>query len=340
MDDMKKGICYAIELQKSRLKFNMTEIFKFPYRPKKIEDWNSIPYGTELRAAGVEFKMAKKFRDKLYENEEWKLIPDAIAFQEAGVEFKKALKFSLLQLQNRKEDGKKKLCGTIFKMVEKFMHLPFLNKIEYWNSIPEGRELKVAGVKFKKAKKFRDTKDVIKSIPNATELKESGIKFKKAKQRTTFAIQFGNGVLEISPLRIEDETETFLRNLIAFEQYSLDNDSSYVTNYMCFMDDLIDSPKDVELLRRKGIIENWLGDDKVASTMVNKLGHHVTISTRNSIYAKISIDMNKHCAKRWNERMAKLRHNYFHSPWALLSVLAAILLLGLAITQTVFSIIH
>ncbi|KAF5464943.1 hypothetical protein F2P56_014980 [Juglans regia] len=343
MENMKKGICYAIKLQNSELKFNITEIFEFPYRPKKIEDWNSIPYGTELRAAGVEFKMAEKFRDKLNENKFWELVPeyDAIAFQDAGVELKKALSFSYSLGLNRNEDGKKKLCGAIFNMVNKFMRLPFLNKIEYWNSIPECRELKEAGVEFKKAKKFRDTKDIIKPIPNATQLKERGVKFKKAKQRTMFAIQFSNGVLEISPLRIEDETETVLRNLIAFEQYSPYNDSSYVTDYMCFMDDLIDSPKDVELLRQKRILENWLGDDEVASTMVNKLGHHVIVSaSRYSIYAKTSIDMNRHCAKRWNEWKANLRHNYFNSPWALLSVLAAILLLGLAITQTVFSIIN
>ncbi|XP_035547331.1 uncharacterized protein LOC118348888 [Juglans regia] len=340
MENMNKGICCAIDLQKSGLKFNMTEIFKFPYRPKKIEDWNSIPYGIELHEAGVDFKMAKKFRDKFKENKRWKLIPDAIAFQDAGVELEKAMRFSYPLGLNRNEDGKKKLCGAIFKMVEKFMPLSFLNKIEYWNSIPEGRELKEAGVEFKKAKKFRDTKDMIKSIPNATELEESGVKFKAAKNCTTFAIQFSNGVWEISPLRIEDDTETFLRNLIAFEQYDPYNDSNYVSDYICFMDDLIDSPKDVKLLRRKGIIENWLGDDEVASIMVNKLGRHVGISTSNSIYAKTSIDMIRHCAKRWNEWKANLRHNYFNSPWALLSVLVAILLLGLAITQTVFSIIN
>ncbi|XP_040989684.1 uncharacterized protein LOC121237146 [Juglans microcarpa x Juglans regia] len=340
----KKSSRHAIELQQnSRFESNMAENSQHPDDDLNnwIEDWNSIPHGTKLHDAGVKFEMAEKFKNKFEENECWKSIPDGIAFQEAGIELEKADKFRELVCQERpNEDGKSKLCGAKFKMIEKCMRLPFLNKIEYWNSIPEGRELKEAGVEFKKAKKFRDTKDMIKSIPNATELKESGVKFKKAKQRTTFAIQFSNGVLEISPLRIEDETETVLRNLIAFEQYSPYNDSSYVTDYMCFLDDLIDSPKDVELLRRKGIIANWLGDEKVASTMVNKLGHHVTISTRNSIYAKTSIDMNRHCTKRWNERKAKLRHNYFHSPWALLSVLAAILLLGLAITQTVFSIIN
>ncbi|KAG2726614.1 hypothetical protein I3760_01G121800 [Carya illinoinensis] len=244
----------------------------------------------------------------------------------AEIEMEKAKEFFGPVPQNRNEDDKKELCTTTFKMVEKFMRLPFLNKIEDWNSIPNGRELKEAGVEFKKANKFRDTKNMIKQIPNAIELKEGGVKFKKAKQRATFAIQFSNG--------------TFLRNLIAYEQNDAYKVSNYITDYMCFMDDLIDSPKDVELLRRKGIIENWLGEDEVVSTMVNKLGHHVFFSPNNSIYAKTSIDMNKHCAKRWNVWMAKLRHKYFNSPWALLSVLADIILLGLAITQTVFSIIH
>ncbi|XP_042988945.1 uncharacterized protein LOC122316474 [Carya illinoinensis] len=324
----KKSRRYAIELEKSKL-------------PYTFEDWNSVPYGAQLQEAGVKFEMAEKFRDKFVENFVWKLTtPDAIAFQEAEIELEKAKEFLDLPRRNRNEEDEKELCPITSKMVEKFMRLPFLNKIENWKSIPNGREFKEAGVNFKKAKKFRDTKNVIKPIPNARELKEGGVKFKKAKQHTTFAIQFSNGELEISPLTIEDETETFLRNLIAYEQYDPNMVSSYVIDYMCFMDDLIDSPKDVELLRRKGIIENRLGKDAVVSTMFNKLGHHVGSSPSNSIYVKTSIEMNKHCAKRWNVWMAKLRHNYFNSPWALLSVLAAILLLGLAITQTVFSIIH
>ncbi|KAG7995587.1 hypothetical protein I3843_01G117100 [Carya illinoinensis] len=274
----------------------------------------------------------------------WERIPDAIAFQEAGVELDKAEKFLNLLQQNRNKDVKKNLCGARFKMAEKFMRLPFLNKTEDWNSIPDGTELKEAGVEFKKAKKFTDTKKMMRSIHNATKLKEGGVKFQKAKQDTLFSINFSNGVLEISPLRIEDETETFLRNLIAYEQYSpdIDTDYHYVTLYACFMDDLINSPKDVELLRHDEIIENWLGDDGVASRMFNKLGRHVTVSDYppSTLYAQTCINMNKHCAEDWNEWMATLRHNHFNSPWALLSVLTAILLLGLTIIQTVFSIIN
>ncbi|KAG7995594.1 hypothetical protein I3843_01G117800 [Carya illinoinensis] len=313
----------------------------------RIEDWDSIPYGTELREAGVKFKMAKIFLDKLNENKRWESIPDAVAFQEAGIEFKKAMNFCVSQaLLNRNEDDKSKPRGAKSRMVKKFMCLLIcLNKMEDWNSIPDGRELREAGVDFMKAKKFRDAKNMltkfIKPISKATELEESGVKFKKAKHRNKFAIKFSNGVLEISPLRIEDETETFLRNLIAYEQYNPDNDSNYyVTDYMYILDDLIDSPKDVELLRRNGIIENYLGNDEVVSTMVNNLRRHVTFSSINPIYYKTSIDTNKYCDKRWNEWKAKLRHDYFNSPWASFSVFAAISLLGLAVVQTIFSIIH
>ncbi|KAG6731329.1 hypothetical protein I3842_01G124400 [Carya illinoinensis] len=175
-------------------------------------------------------------------------------------------------------------------------------------------------IELKKAKKFTDTKNMMKSIHNATKLKEGGVKFQKAKQHTTFSINFSNGVLEISPLTIEDETETFLRNLNAYEQYSpdIDTDYHYVTHYACFMDDLINSPKDVELLRQNEIIKNLLGDDGVASSMFNKLCRHVTDLDypHSTLYAQNGIDMNKHCAEDWNEWKATLRHNYFNSPWA------------------------
>jgi hypothetical protein len=58
------------------------------------------------------------------------------------------------------------------------------------------------------------------------------------------------------------------------------------------MDYLINSPKDVELLRQRGIIYHGLGDDEVVSTMFNKLGENVTLS--NFCYAQILRDLNNH----------------------------------------------
>ncbi|MBW4919545.1 DUF247 domain-containing protein, partial [Klebsiella pneumoniae] len=61
---------------------------------------------------------------------------------------------------------------------------------------------------------------------------------------------------------ISDRTETIFRNLVAYEKYIGNSD---FTDYLFFMDCLINSPKDVELLRHRGIIENMLGDDEYVS---------------------------------------------------------------------------
>ncbi|XP_041010655.1 UPF0481 protein At3g47200-like [Juglans microcarpa x Juglans regia] len=340
MENMRKAIFYTSEFQKSGFIVNMEE----------IEDWTSIPFGLEFQKAGVEFNMAKKFKDDGGKISNWLTIRYATELQEAGIEFHKAKKFQdLLDHRNRNEDQNSKPCetgtqmdGVELKAVEKLKRLLCLNKIENWKSVPYGKELHEAGVEFNKAKKFKRLLALreieARNIHGATELAKAGIKF-KAKKSDVFSIKFNNGLMEISPLSIEDHTETYLRNLIAYEQYChQDNDVNYVYNYVHFMDRLINTPKDVELLRRKGIIHNNLGDDEVISTMVNKLGHHVRFST--NIYARTIMDVNVHCRRRCNVWMANLRHDYFNSPWAWISFLAAFLLLALTVIQTIFSIIH
>ncbi|KAF5465137.1 hypothetical protein F2P56_015168 [Juglans regia] len=349
MKNTKKAISYYSECQRSGSLVNMGEKLTDLHGLKEIEDWESIPFGSELLKARVEFNMANKFKDKLYEFCDWIPIPFAFELKEAGIELNKANNFKEIYDRNRNEDWMSKQCeigpqidGVELNVIQKFKHLLCLNKIENWKSIPYGKELCEAGVKFDKAKKFKRLHALKEidgwNIHSATELEEAGIKFKKAETSNLLSIQFNNGLMEISPLSIEDDTETYLRNLIAYEQYcDPQNGLNYVYNYVRFMDRLINSPKDVELLRRKGIISNCLGDDEIISTMVNKLGHR--ISFFNNIYARTFTNLNMHCRRRRNVWMAKLRRDYFNSPWALLSFLAAILLLALATTRTIFSII-
>ncbi|OMP12737.1 hypothetical protein COLO4_02816 [Corchorus olitorius] len=114
---------------------------------------------------------------------------------------------------------------------------------------------------------------------------------------------------------------------------------SYVTDYVTLMDNLIDSATDVKLLRFSGIIENMLGDDESVAQMMNKLRDHVTLSNDTCYYEEIFVNVKQHCARRWNIWKAKLRHDYFNSPWALLSFLAALLVILLTIGQFVTAII-
>ncbi|XP_042988738.1 UPF0481 protein At3g47200-like [Carya illinoinensis] len=239
---------------------------------------------------------------------------------------------------------KKSQRGMKFEETHKSKDLVGPNENEDWMSVPYATDLQDVGAKIEQAMKFKDRlfgelkKEEWKPIPNVIELQEAGVKFNKAETGNLFHIKFNNGIMEIPPLNILDNTESVFRNLIAYEQHSQQSNLNYVTDFATLMDYLINTPKDVELLRRNGIINSWMGDDEVVSNMFNKICCYTHFS-RDFYYADIIKQVNKHCHRRWNVRMAKLRRDYFNSPWALLSVLAAILLLLLAIAQTVFSIL-
>ncbi|KAH7837368.1 hypothetical protein Vadar_013042 [Vaccinium darrowii] len=171
---------------------------------------------------------------------------------------------------------------------------------------------------------------------------KKGVKLEKVAGGTLLDIKFQNGVLhgvlQIPPLEIEDYTETYFRNLIAYEQYFPSNQFCYITDYTTLMDCLIDSPKDVAILSRRGIIHNLNGDDEVVSKMFNTIRDEIRTQTDQFLYADIFNKVNIRCQKRWSRRMATLNRNYLNSPWALISVLAALVLLLLTSTQTFFAV--
>ncbi|KAJ8764450.1 hypothetical protein K2173_006190 [Erythroxylum novogranatense] len=171
----------------------------------------------------------------------------------------------------------------------------------------------------------------------ATELKDSGIKFKEGKADRFWDIKFENGVLWIPRLEIDDGTKSFFLNLITFEQchFGFDN---YITSYVFFMDNLINSPMDVAHLHSCGIIEHWLGSDSEVADLFNRLGHEVVLDIDNNYLSQLSADVNNYHNRRWNTWKATLKHRYFNNPWAIISVIAAVVLLLLTFTQTFFGV--
>ncbi|GKV45289.1 hypothetical protein SLEP1_g52394 [Rubroshorea leprosula] len=178
----------------------------------------------------------------------------------------------------------------------------------------------------------------MKFIRSATELREAGIKFRRGKGRNLFDIKFENGTLYIPALNLEDHTERLYCNIVACEQFADDGSPEYLTKYITVMDCLIDTGKDVELLFHKGIMHHWLGTDEAAAKIFNRLGTEVIVDRSNFFYAKLFNDVNRHYYNPWNKRVASLRHNYFNTPWALISFLAASFLLLLTLLQTTFTV--
>ncbi|KAF8694540.1 hypothetical protein HU200_038163 [Digitaria exilis] len=106
------------------------------------------------------------------------------------------------------------------------------------------------------------TNDPIFSIRNYDELREAGIQFKKSDTKSIHSIDFKNGVLSMPQLELYDNTETALLSLMAFEWLHPDAEDD-VASYVSFMDQIIESERDVSLLRSKGILVNLIGSDKM-----------------------------------------------------------------------------
>ncbi|KAL7219960.1 hypothetical protein ACSBR2_012926 [Camellia fascicularis] len=175
-----------------------------------------------------------------------------------------------------------------------------------------------------------------KSLKSTKQLQEAGIKFQKIEGPDLFDIRFVNGTMEIPTLQVEDSTESFLRNMVAYEQYLPDTSRNHFTSYYVFMDYLVNTSEDVEILTDHGIIRNLLGDNEVVATMLNKLGNNIIESYTG--YEEVYNNVNEHCRGKWNLWLAILRRKYFNNPWALISFLAAVVLLLLTVLQTIFTI--
>ncbi|KAK2985548.1 hypothetical protein RJ640_014148 [Escallonia rubra] len=175
-------------------------------------------------------------------------------------------------------------------------------------------------------------------IPSAAELKEAGIGFKTGSSDRLLDINYSNGVLKVPIIRVYDRSECVLRNLIALEHclYPFD---SYVTDYINFMNKLIDTSKDVDLLVKKGIIKSGLSDNSAVAALFNNLGMHVTLRSSDYYFHQVSADLNCYYNVRMHKWKATFKRDYCKTPWMIASTVAAIILLALTLIQAICSIL-
>lgn len=174
-----------------------------------------------------------------------------------------------------------------------------------------------------------------KMIQSASDLQEAGIEFKKGKSDSFIDIKFDKGVIEIPPLLIASNMNPLLLNLVAFEQCYLYCRPCF-SAYTHFMDCLINTAKDVEILCGKGIIDNWLNSNGDVADLFNKIKTNATLYSGHHLY-RVFNDINVYYGKRGPRWRAALMRNHFDSPWTIISLTAAVLLILLTLTQTFFT---
>ncbi|XP_058096157.1 UPF0481 protein At3g47200-like [Magnolia sinica] len=183
----------------------------------------------------------------------------------------------------------------------------------------------------------------------ATQLHEAGIRFKTSKTQNLNDIKFKKGFLcfpgtiTLLEIEVDDVTESKFLNIMAFEQLHADAGSE-VSSYASFMDNIIDSERDVILLNGKKIIKNFVGTEKNIADLFNGLAFDVSIDPGcrigevGEVHGEVIAYCNNYCLC-FQQSLDELWKTYFRSPWSCISLFAAIFLLCLAVIQTVYAVL-
>ncbi|VVB15006.1 unnamed protein product [Arabis nemorensis] len=91
----------------------------------------------------------------------------------------------------------------------------------------------------------------IKHMYNAAKLHNAGVKFVVMKNQFAMDLRFDNGRLKLPSLWFDEYMESILRNIMALEQCHYPSNAR-LCNFITFLDFLIDSDEDVDLLFVKG----------------------------------------------------------------------------------------
>ncbi|XP_052170365.1 UPF0481 protein At3g47200-like [Diospyros lotus] len=200
------------------------------------------------------------------------------------------------------------------------------------------KSLLYKGPKPPKSTKPKDSQghDSTTVVRSATELREAGIRFRKSKSESLRDISFDGGVLSLPKFVVDDTTESTFLNLIAFERCHVGAGHA-ITSFICFMDNIIDHDRDISLLSSKGIIHNVAGTDKAAANLFNTMSKDLMMDSSSDLNM-VTMSINSYWKKPWHKWRAMLIHTYFRSPWAIVSVVAAVVLFALATVSTVYDV--
>jgi hypothetical protein len=175
-----------------------------------------------------------------------------------------------------------------------------------------------------------------KQIPSVIELVQAGVKFKAGNRNNSpFDVTFKDGVMTIPPLKVWEDARSICRNFIAFEQCDPSKDFE-MTSYAKLLADLINNDQDADFLKDKGILNLYLGTEDVASIFKSL---YSDASVGAFLYSDLYREVNAYCRRPCNRWRATLKRDYFGNPWAIISLMAAFLILVFTFSQTLYSVL-
>uniref|UniRef100_A0A8R7U808 Uncharacterized protein n=2 Tax=Triticum urartu TaxID=4572 RepID=A0A8R7U808_TRIUA len=137
-------------------------------------------------------------------------------------------------------------------------------------------------------------------VPQAAKMEEAGVTFKrKATPRDMFDVNFRYGVLHMPAFVVDEAAKVLLANLVAFEQgggraaRQLDG-GNLVTGFVALVGSLVNTTRDVEVLRRCGVMHCMLTHDE-AVRYFSHVVQYTTMDYDRHLLACLFRDIREHC---------------------------------------------
>ncbi|XP_057858632.2 putative UPF0481 protein At3g02645 [Cryptomeria japonica] len=169
-------------------------------------------------------------------------------------------------------------------------------------------------------------------------LQTAGIKFEPG-QISFRKGTFGKSTLSLPQIIVDDSTVTLLRNVIAYEESqrcSWDPKDTVISHFLVLLNYLVDSAKDVSILRKAGVILSLACSDKDTACRFNNITGGITVGTYEG-FEKIMEETRKHYNSRMNMWISQFQE-HCSKPWYVVSIAAGILLLVMPVLQTVYTV--
>ncbi|KAF5444908.1 hypothetical protein F2P56_034000 [Juglans regia] len=115
----------------------------------------------------------------------------------------------------------------------------------------------------------------------------------------------------------------------------------YFTVYATFLDCLVNTKEDVEYLRERNVIDNYLTDDgSELAGLFNRAGKDLVLNDEDDFYlGEFFEDVDRHYRNRWKWKWASFEREYIDKPWLLLSAAGGILLVVATLIQALMGIL-
>ncbi|CAM0911146.1 unnamed protein product [Alopecurus aequalis] len=174
-------------------------------------------------------------------------------------------------------------------------------------------------------------------IPSVTQLAGCGVRFAPAPEGMAgIAFDMATATLTLPVIRLDGNTEVILRNLVAYETAAV-RGPLVMARYTELMNGIIDTAKDVKILRECGIIFNGMKSDKEAADMWNGMCRAVRPS-KVPLMDGVIREVNAHRNRRAAVKAKRLLKRYVFRSWKILTLLAAVVLLLMTALQTFCSV--